>query len=261
MPPLFATIKGHKDADSLQVECLKKAEQARLAAERWAAEAKAAAVVKAKKTKKIAMIALAIVIVAIMAIGVRIVLNAKQEEAARLDAYNTAVALVEAGQYDEAITTFTELGDYKDSAELAAQVQAEVERQKQYDRAISQMDAGDFESAIKSFQILGDYKDSAALVEKANEELYTAALDYYRSGKPISLPIAWNNFNRYPPDYKDTQQFKDEIDGILEQLAGRYIKQGVPRRRMRILLSFYTTTVMDLILTITQCHLISTLTI
>lgn len=46
---LFAVIKGHKDADNLQAECLRKAEQARLEAERKATEEKAAAAEQAKK--------------------------------------------------------------------------------------------------------------------------------------------------------------------------------------------------------------------
>lgn len=224
-----------------------------MAAERKANEEKAA---KAKKIKKVVIIAASIVVIVVVAFLAGIVLKAK----ARQDAYNAAVALVEAGRYDEALAaltelledyqgdvsgklealyeagrydeleealaTFSEREDYKAVEELRDQVQAEVDCQEQYDRAISQMNAGDFESAIKSFQKLGDYKDSVTLVEKASEELYTAALDYYRSGKPISLPIAWNNFNKYPSDYKDTKQFKDEIDGILKQLAGRYIKRG-----------------------------------
>ena len=61
-------------------------------------------------------VAAPIVIVAIVAaVLISNFVKAQQEEAARLDAYNAAVALAEAGQYDEAIAAFTELGDYKDS--------------------------------------------------------------------------------------------------------------------------------------------------
>ncbi len=86
---------------ALNVEELKADRNRRLAAE--------------KKTKKIAMIAAPIVIVAIVVAVLISNLKAQQEEAARLEAYNAAVALAEAGQYDEAIAAFTELGDYKDS--------------------------------------------------------------------------------------------------------------------------------------------------
>ena len=98
-------------------------------------------------------------------------------------AYNAAVALAEARQYDEAIAAFAELGDYKDSM-------------------------------LKAEETKNLWSD----------ELYNAALDYYLSDEPISLPNAWNLFNKCPSDYKDTQLYKDEIDDILKSLGGHYEK-------------------------------------
>ena len=101
---------------ALNVEELKADRDRRLAAEqKKAAEEKAAAKAKAKKAKKIAMIAVPLAVVAVVVAVLISNLKAQQEEAARLEAYNAAVALAEAGQYDEAIAAFTELGDYKDS--------------------------------------------------------------------------------------------------------------------------------------------------
>ena len=101
---------------ALNVEELKADRDRRLAAEqKKAAEEKAAAKAKAKKAKKIAMIAVPLAVVAVVGAVLISNLKAQQEEAARLEAYNAAVALAEAGQYDEAIAAFTELGDYKDS--------------------------------------------------------------------------------------------------------------------------------------------------
>lgn len=104
---------------ALNVEELKADRGRWLAAEqKKAAEEKAAAVEQAKKIKKIAMIAAPIVIVAIVvAVLISNFVKAQQEEAARLEAYNAAVGLAEAGQYDEAIAAFAELEDYKDSIE------------------------------------------------------------------------------------------------------------------------------------------------
>lgn len=101
---------------ALNVEELKADRDRRLAADqKKATEEKAAAKAKAKKAKKIAMIAVPLAVVAIVVAVLISNLKAQQEEAARLEAYNAAVALAEAGQYDEAIAAFTELGDYKDS--------------------------------------------------------------------------------------------------------------------------------------------------
>ena len=104
---------------ALDVEELKAERDRRLAAEQEkAAEEKAAAEKQAKKTKKMVMIAVPIVVVAIVAaVLISNFVKAQQEEAARLEAYNAAVALVEEKQYDEAIAAFAELGDYKDSTE------------------------------------------------------------------------------------------------------------------------------------------------
>ncbi len=189
---------------ALNVEELKADRDRRLAAEqKKAAEEKAAAEAQAKKTKKIAMIVAPIVVVAIVAaVLISNFVKAQQEEAARLDAYNAAVALAEAGQYDEAIAAFAELGDYKDSIEWANQNVA-------YEKAIYLLDCAErgddaglkvstqtkpktdatpntaspgsveqeipdtipakcAQKAITVLKAIGDYRDSMVLIERAN---------------------------------------------------------------------------------------------
>lgn len=99
------------------MDALKADRDKRLAAEqKKAAEEKAAAAEQAKKTRKIAMIAVPVVVAAVVAaVLISNFVKAQQEDAARLEAYNAAATLAEAGQYEEAIAAFTELGDYKDS--------------------------------------------------------------------------------------------------------------------------------------------------
>ena len=155
---------------ALNVDELKADRDHRVAAEQKAtAEKKAAAAEQAKKTKKIVMITIPIAVVAIVAV---VIISGNMQKST---AYNAAVALAEAGQYDEAIAAFAELGDYKDSM-------------------------------LKAEETKNLWSD----------ELYNAALDYYLSDEPISLPNAWNLFNKCPSDYKDTQLYKDEIDDILK---------------------------------------------
>lgn len=155
---------------ALNVEELKADRDKRLAAEqKKAAEEKAAAEAQAKKTKKIAMIAAPIVVVAIVAaVLISNFVKARQEEAARLDAYNTAVALAEAGQYDEAIAAFTELGNYKDSAE---QISGTT-----YNQAVALLESENYDEAISLFTELGNYKDSVNQVEYATNLKTEAAL-------------------------------------------------------------------------------------
>ena len=155
---------------ALNVEELKADRDRRLAAEqKKAAEEKAAAEAQAKKTKKIAMIAAPIVVVAIVAaVLISNFVKARQEEAARLDAYNTAVALAEAGQYDEAIAAFTELGNYKDSAE---QISGTT-----YNQAVALLESENYDEAISLFTELGNYKDSVNQVEYATNLKTEAAL-------------------------------------------------------------------------------------
>ena len=147
---------------ALNVEELKADRDKRLAAE------------QAKKTKKIAMIAAPIVVVAIVAaVLISNFVKAQQEEAARLEAYNAAVALVEAGQYDEAIAAFTELGNYKDSAEQI--------NETTYNQAVTLLESENYDEAISIFTKLGNYKDSVNQVEHAiNLQTEAALLNDYR---------------------------------------------------------------------------------
>ena len=161
---------------ALNVEELKADRDRRLAAEqKKAAEEKAAAAEQTKKTKKIAMIAAPIVVVAIVAaVLISNFVKARQEEAARLEAYNAAVALAEAGQYDEAIAAFTELGDYKDSAEQI--------NETTYNQAVTLLESENYDEAISIFTKLGNYKDSANQVEHAiNLQTEAALLNDYQT--------------------------------------------------------------------------------
>lgn len=203
---------------ALNVEELKADRDRRLAAEqKKAAEEKAAAAEQAKKTKKIAMIAAPIVVVAIVAaVLISNFVKAQQEEAARLDAYNAAVALAEAGQYEEAIAAFTELGDYKDSATLAAQAQEEAEeaaRLEAYNAAVALAEAGQYDEAIAAFEELGDYKDSTELISSAKlEKKYIEALTLLENRDFEAARATFEALG----DYKDAKTY---LDGFVIRLT------------------------------------------
>lgn len=122
---------------------------------------------KKAKTKKISIIAAAcaaVVIAAIVVITQVIVPSGK---------YNTAVALMNEGKYDEAIDIFEELGDYRDSAEKVAIKDI-------YKDATDSMET----SILTAYELLNqlpdDYKDVAELKEKC--ELYIPYCGYFNWG-------------------------------------------------------------------------------
>ena len=120
---LFESISGWKDADEQIYACRKKIEEikakeeaARLELERKAEIALKKAERNAKRIKKIAIITTPIVcaIIAFIIILYAVIIpNSK---------YNDAIALMDAGNLDEAYGIFTELGNYKDAADKAGDI-------------------------------------------------------------------------------------------------------------------------------------------
>ena len=84
------------------------------------------------------------------------------------DDYNKAKDLVNNGQYDQAITIYKELGDYKDCALLISAAK--------YSKAEDLLASGEFDAAEKTFWELGGYKDSSSRIL---ETKYTQAEYYY----------------------------------------------------------------------------------
>lgn len=83
--------------------------------------------------------------------------------------YNDAIALMNNGSYEEAITLFTELGKYKDSRSLIAQchqyiANEEAQKEEAYTSAVEMMNKNVYLKAAKAFEELGDYKDSKYLM-------------------------------------------------------------------------------------------------
>lgn len=178
---------------ALNVEELKADRDRRLAAEqKKAAEEKAAAEAQAKKTKKIAMIVAPIVVVAIVA---AVIISGNMQKST---AYNAAVALAEAGQYDEAVAAFTELGNYKDSAEQINEIT--------YNQAVALLESGNYDEAISTFTDLGNYKDSAEQATNAGlekEYVYAIALlekgqEYHEEARKIFEMVGgYKDANKY----------------------------------------------------------------
>ena len=150
---LFISIPRWRDADERaelcqqQLEKIEAAEEAeRLDAERRAEERRIASENAAKKRKKFLTIAIRVTCVCIVFLALFSVVLTKV--IIPNNKYNSAVALMNEGKYEEAICIFLELNGYKDSLNAI------------YNSAVSLMNEGKTADACKAFSALKDYKDS-----------------------------------------------------------------------------------------------------
>ena len=239
---LFESIPGWRDADEQIIACQRKIEEIkakeeaeRLEKERQAEIARKEAERIAKRNKKIAIITTPIVcavIAFIILLNTVIIPNGK---------YNDAIALMEAGKYDEAIavfhtlgeykdsaikildikydiaidlmnkekyteaiSAFTELGDYKESKTKIAECETSILDGK-YDSAVALMNERNYQYAITGFQALGEYKDSSQKVIECLEAIYNNALKLFMEGQYIeAIDVMQTIHASHPSGYRDS---------------------------------------------------------
>ena len=161
---------------SIDMDELRRKKDARRAEERERAEKEAeevrkkeeAARAEARKVGKVAAIVLPILAIIVAA---AVIISGMVK---KTNAYNDALALLDAGQYEEAIEAFTALEGYKDSAEyirIAENAIEELERaaelEETYNNAIQLLDSGVSANENEAYHILmglGDYKDAKELL-------------------------------------------------------------------------------------------------
>ncbi len=162
---LLTAIPGWRDSDALIEKCrvtidaLKaKAEADRIRREKEAEEERIEREKRAKRNKKIAMIATPVVcLLLVFVILLPTVIIPTNN-------YNQAIALMEAGKYEEALSAFEKLDGYKDSDNKITACNTAILDGK-YNEAIALMEAGNVVEAYEAFIALNGYKDSA---DKAN---------------------------------------------------------------------------------------------
>ena len=190
------------------------AERQRILKERAAKERKA-------KNKKIGIIVgiLAVVAAAVFLVVTKVVIPNNR--------YKAAEALLNAGQYKDAIVAFKELDGYKDSvtrideanekiAEEKAEEAAELEARNAaaYEEAEALFEAGDYADAAAAFQALGSYSDSRDRYNAATKEIgYSDAEELLAAGYKAEAAIAF-----YKLDYKDS---REQSLAIWDQIAHR----------------------------------------
>ena len=165
--------------------------------------------------KKGGKLALAIV-GAIVLVGLAVLLLVTQV-AIPGNNYKLAQAMMDAGQYDQAIAIFGSLGNYKDSIQRLGEAQAaklDAENAAAYARAEALLDAGDFDGAIAAFRALAGYRDSAqriAEVEKARaaaEDDAEKAEAYANAETLVTIGQLENAITAFEAlgDYKDSAE-------------------------------------------------------
>ena len=128
-------------------------------------------------------------------------LGAYKDSAERVAAYETkyydAVSKNRAGEFDAAITLFTELGTFSNSAEWLT----ETQNAKAYAAAASLMASEKYEEAIAAFKELNGYSDSVTKIRECNtailEKEYQKALKLMTSEKYEEAIAAFKALNGY----------------------------------------------------------------
>lgn len=81
-----------------------------------------------------------------------------EAEAKKEETYQKAIALEEAGEYNQAILIYEKLGDYKDCMERIEKVKIEL----RYQEAVKEEEEENYSGAFQIYEELGEYKDSIA---------------------------------------------------------------------------------------------------
>lgn len=133
-----------------------------------------------KIAAKIAMIVVPIIIVIV--IGVAVYKNIIVPN----NSYKAALALMEKGEYSQAIAEFELLGGYKDSEQMIEDCKNGI-TESMYKKAVALMKEGKYNEAITEFEKLGGYKDVKEKIDfcksKTNDENYNKAVALMNEGK------------------------------------------------------------------------------
>jgi len=137
--------------------------------------------------------------------------SAAAEETDPAAAYEAAMALYEAENFEEAIPAFEALGTYKDSQKMLANSKWYWKEQR-YDNAVALYKAESYLEAKALFEELGSFEESKKYVTKCENAyqklVYQQANDLYAAGE---LSIARDLFARLG-DYQKSESMLAEID-------------------------------------------------
>jgi tetratricopeptide (TPR) repeat protein len=128
--------------------------------------------------------------------------------------YKKAAALMDESDYITAYNAFLALGDYEDSADMAA----ECEKAIRFDEAVSLMQSGKYEEALQTFEGLRGYKDSDSRAAECGDAILQRK---YEEAKALSINGSYDqaaSLLRELGDYRDSKNF---LIGVLKADADR----------------------------------------
>jgi|AGTN01.3.fsa_nt_gi hypothetical protein len=168
---------------------------------------------KKAKTKKTGIIggAVTVVVIAVILVITQIIVPSSN--------YNSAIALMNDGKYEEAINAFKAMGDYNDAPakiEECKTLSAEAKQEQAYQDALTMLNGGKYEEAISAFESLEDYKDSA---EQITETKYQQAISLLDSDVRASYGLFYEL-----GDYKDSVEHLAKFKSLLiEETHNSYV--------------------------------------
>jgi tetratricopeptide (TPR) repeat protein len=122
--------------------------------------------------------------------------------------YDKATALMDAGDYASALEAFSVLGDYKDSADMAA----ECDRAARFNEAVALMESGEYEEALQTFGGLTGYRDSNSRAAECSDAIlqmeYDEANTFCLSG----------NYEKAASLYRELGDYRDSKTLLIEVL-------------------------------------------
>lgn len=160
---------------------------------------------KSHATKKVLVIGAAVVFVcvALAVVVITVVLpNSK---------YNAAVALMNDGNYDEAIAAFAEMKGYKDSNIKIADCQDAI-KEANYKGAVEKLNNGEIGEAYETFLTLKGYKDSDEMI--AEIQKMPAYKDYLLKNAHVGSTV---KFGSYEQD-DDRENGKEDIEWTVVEI-------------------------------------------
>jgi tetratricopeptide (TPR) repeat protein len=195
----FASLADYKDSEKHIELCKTRVEEVRIKEENDREKAQQIA----KRIKKITIIASPIIVVVlafIIILNVVIIPNGN---------YNDAIALMNAGKYEEAISAFEKLDGYRDSEDKVNECETLILDNK-YQAAVSLLNGSKYAEALAVFESLNGYKDSATKITACKagiqENEYQSALALMDEGNYAEAISAFEKLNGY----------KDSEDKIIE---------------------------------------------
>ena len=168
---------------------------------------------KKKLTIIIASATIAVAVIAVAVVFLVMHLN-------RISAFEEATELMDSGNYAVALEMFEDLGDFRESEELALESRLRID----YYAAHQQMDRGNYQGAREAFQALGAFRTSAELAAECQRRLdYYVAIQLMDAEYFIDARAAFEALGDFRDSVEMIAEVQLEIDFII---ALEYMDSG-----------------------------------